>query len=312
MLGGLYQSVLRAELTHRFGVEWGPILTGQAEIAGVPDELLVVFSKRSAAIGVAMAAKLDEFRQREGRAAVTVRTRRLGAGSLGRHPRSASPVTVPPIWRHGGRPKPPRSAGPSTSSTTPSSRPPVNVVPADVLTVDDVVQAVSAQRSSWGRPDVIQAICDRQRPVSQMSGHRWLDGIERSADLVLEHLVDLDPPSDTLRRESDGRSVWIEPTAPRFTSEAVLAQEEDIITWAMAAQADPPAPSTTVDRSGLDVMQGEAAAVGRRPRSAGVGGRPGRRRQDPHAHRGRQRPARPWSPGVRVGADSQCRSQPRT
>ncbi len=67
MLGGLYQSVLRAELTHRFGVEWGPLLTGQAEIAGVPDELLDVFSKRSAAIGAAMAAKLDEFRQREGR-----------------------------------------------------------------------------------------------------------------------------------------------------------------------------------------------------------------------------------------------------
>ena len=67
MLGGLYQSVLRAELTHRFGVEWGPIVNGQAEIAGVPDELLDVFSKRSAAIGVAMVAKLDEFRQREGR-----------------------------------------------------------------------------------------------------------------------------------------------------------------------------------------------------------------------------------------------------
>ena len=67
MLGGLYQSVLRAELTHRFGVEWGPLLTGQAEIAGVPDELLDVFSKRSVAIGAAMAAKLDDFRQREGR-----------------------------------------------------------------------------------------------------------------------------------------------------------------------------------------------------------------------------------------------------
>ena len=40
MLGGLYQSVLRAELTHRFGVEWRPIVNGQAEIAGVPDELL--------------------------------------------------------------------------------------------------------------------------------------------------------------------------------------------------------------------------------------------------------------------------------
>lgn len=34
-LGGLYQSVLRAELTARFGVGWGPVVNGQAEIAGV-------------------------------------------------------------------------------------------------------------------------------------------------------------------------------------------------------------------------------------------------------------------------------------
>ncbi len=40
MLGGPYQSVLRAELTHRLGVEWRPIVNGQAEIAGIPDELL--------------------------------------------------------------------------------------------------------------------------------------------------------------------------------------------------------------------------------------------------------------------------------
>ena len=54
--------------------------------------------------------------------------------------------------------------------------------------------------------------------------------------------------------------MWIEPTAPRYTSEAVLAQEESIITWAMAAQADPPSPSNSVDRTGLDVLQAEAAA----------------------------------------------------
>ena len=67
MLGGLYQSVLRSELTHRFGVGWGPIVNGQAEIAGMPNELLSVFSKRAAAIDVAVAAKVDEFRHREGR-----------------------------------------------------------------------------------------------------------------------------------------------------------------------------------------------------------------------------------------------------
>src|SRR5690606_16638210 len=32
--GGFYQSVLRAELAHRYGVAWEPIVNGQAEIAG--------------------------------------------------------------------------------------------------------------------------------------------------------------------------------------------------------------------------------------------------------------------------------------
>ena len=54
MLGGLYQSVLRNELTHRLGVEWEPIVNGQAEIAGVPKDLLAVFSKRAAAIDDAL------------------------------------------------------------------------------------------------------------------------------------------------------------------------------------------------------------------------------------------------------------------
>jgi hypothetical protein len=76
---------------------------------------------------------------------------------------------------------------------------------------------------------------------------------------VLEHCVDLDPPDSTRRRASDGRSLWIEPTAPRFTSEAVLAEEEHILTWAIDAQSRPPNPSATVNRDGLDVMQTDAA-----------------------------------------------------
>ena len=46
-LGGLYQSVLRAELTARYGVSFGEIVKGQAEIAGMPEGLLEEFSKRS-------------------------------------------------------------------------------------------------------------------------------------------------------------------------------------------------------------------------------------------------------------------------
>ncbi len=50
-LGGLYQSVLRAELTRRYGVGWEPIVNGQAELAGAPAELLEVFSKRTVQVG---------------------------------------------------------------------------------------------------------------------------------------------------------------------------------------------------------------------------------------------------------------------
>ena len=67
MLGGLYQSVLRAELTHRYGVAWEPIVNGQAEIAGLPRELLEVFSKRAGQVDDALAVKVGEFRRREGR-----------------------------------------------------------------------------------------------------------------------------------------------------------------------------------------------------------------------------------------------------
>jgi hypothetical protein len=86
MLGGMYQSVLRNELTHRFGVDWAPIVKGQAEIVGVPDELRDVFSKRGKQVDEALKVKADEFRQREGPSTVAVRASRPWAGGAGRHP----------------------------------------------------------------------------------------------------------------------------------------------------------------------------------------------------------------------------------
>jgi len=63
-LGGLYQSVLRNELTHHFGFAWTELANAQAEVLGFPEELLTVFSKRTGVIDAALAGKLDEFRSR--------------------------------------------------------------------------------------------------------------------------------------------------------------------------------------------------------------------------------------------------------
>ncbi len=260
MLGGLYQSVLRNELSHRLGVDWRPIVNGQAEISGVPDEVLALFSKRSADIDVALADKVDDFRSREGRdpsrweraaltreASADTRSRKSGHGAADLMTRWQSEAAA---------------SGWTTDVLEASIDDAARQAPApEVIVVSDVIDAVSEQRSSWSRADVLQTICDRQRPVSRMSGHIWAATLERAADRVVDQLVDLDPSGDSTRRASDGRSVWIEPTAPRFTSEAVLAQEEAIVTWAMAAQTDRPAPSTTINPAGLDPLQADAAAA---------------------------------------------------
>ncbi|MDP3713734.1 MAG: MobF family relaxase [Mycobacteriales bacterium] len=44
--GFVYQAVLRGELTRTLGVTWGPVRNGQADIAGIPQPLLRLFSKR--------------------------------------------------------------------------------------------------------------------------------------------------------------------------------------------------------------------------------------------------------------------------
>ena len=112
------------------------------------------------------------------------------------------------------------------------------------------------------RFDVLQAICDTAQPHAGIDGARWAATLDRATDSVLEHCVDLDPDDQrTQRRTSDGRSVWIEPSARHHTSNEILDEEEHILSWAIDAQLTPPTPSTTIHTNQLDVMQAEAAAA---------------------------------------------------
>ena len=261
-LGGLYQSVLRAELTNRYRVAFTEIVKGQAEIAGVPAELLGQFSKRSAEVDRALAVKLTEFYQREGRdpsrferaalgreAAVDTRAHKTGNGVPDLKTRwltEAAAVGVTPETL---------AASIGEAGRTPAS--PVQV------TVGEIIEELSSSKSAWHRLDILRTVCDRVRPEPGVGGERWAGALDRAVDKVLEQCIDLDPTLDqhATRRTSDGRSMWIEPVAAHVTSETVLAQEEAILTWAIDAQTAEPSPSFTVRRGGLDVLQADAAAA---------------------------------------------------
>ena len=140
-------------------------------------DLLAVFSKRAAAIEVALAVKIDEFRDRDGREP-SPKERAALKREASADTRGHNPGSVSPIWRHGGA-RGGRGRLDRRALVEHVERAAAERSSTDSLTVAEVVEALSAQHSSWGRPDVMQAICDLHRPVSHMSGHRWAAAIEQ-------------------------------------------------------------------------------------------------------------------------------------
>ncbi len=259
-LGGIYQSVLRAELTARFGVVFGEIVKGQAEISGVPTELLELFSKRTVQVDDALTLKLADFYAREGRDPTmwekAALTREAAADTRVR--KTDRPVDeLRRGWLDAAF-----DAGILPDDLTvwvadaARDRPPVREV-----SMLDVVDVLSAAGSVWHREDVIRVFCDLQQPVPGIGGTEWSTVIEEVADRFIAAGVDLDPNRGAggRVRGSDGRSEWIEPVAAHVTTEPILAQEEAILAWAIDTQLSGPCPSTTVRRGVMDVLQFDAA-----------------------------------------------------
>jgi conjugative relaxase-like TrwC/TraI family protein len=261
-LGGLYQSVLRAEVTYRFGVAWGDIVKGQADIAGFPAEVLEAFSKRAAQVDAAMQTMLAEFRAREGRDPTSKEHGAIGrraAEDTRGHKTGTAPSDLRSLWRAEAA-----AVGVTPDVVEASIRTAAQAAPVEQqrISVADVVAAVGERRSAWHRLDVIQHLGDTVRPRPGIDGHRWAQLLDRAIDTALDQCVDLDPTdTHTPRRRSDGRSVWIEPSARHHTSEHILAQEEHILSWAIDHQIDPPHPAATITGGGLDAMQAEAATA---------------------------------------------------
>jgi conjugative relaxase-like TrwC/TraI family protein len=255
-LGRLYQSVLRAELTHRYGVTWEPVVKGQAEIDGIPDDLLEVFSKRAAQVEALREVLTEAFLEREGRdptrreaaaiereAAVDSRRAKTGLPVAEAQTRWIDEASA--LGWDGQRLARAITHQPQPERTQP--------------TVDDILDTVTARSSTWGRADLLAAICDHTPPQPGYSGADWARALERAADRVRDLHRDLDPDIAGATRAGDGRSIWMDPVVKHLTHDRVLAQEERILTYVLKAQDRDPRPSATVDVTGLDPLQADVA-----------------------------------------------------
>ena len=259
--GGLYQSVLRAELTKRFGVAFDDIDNGLAEIAGVPVELIAQFSKRAADIDIEMDERVGAFIDEIGReptrferAAIEREVSRdTRAPKTGR-----SPAELRARWIAEAA-----ALGIDVRSLTASIAAAARNAPTrHPVSVESILAELAEHRSVWHRLDILRTLCDLTPPQPGHDGASWATALEQAVDTVLADCIDLDPAGDTgQRRKSDGRSIWTEPIAAQATSEHVLAQEERILTWALSTQLDDPCPAVDIDPLGLDEAQLEAASA---------------------------------------------------
>lgn len=260
--GAIYQSVLRNELAHEFGIAWKPIVNGQAEMLGVPAELIAEFSKRSEQIDRVIADKVADFRNRQGREPNHWERAALQreAAEDTRGPKTGNGVPeLVTRWR---------AEAAAVGWDAPGLFDALRVAARELgpepdrIGLDEVVAALSTSGSAWNRAQVVWALCDAARPQPQLDGDQWADVIERVTDQIVDHCFELDPAdSSAPRRKSDGRSMWLPPISTHITTEAILCEEEFVLTWAIDAQSDEPEVSATVRTDGLDVMQAGAAAA---------------------------------------------------
>lgn len=168
--GGVYQAVLRGELTRRLGVAWTPVHRGVAEVAGIPAALLRAFSTRRRQIEAALAAAGGEGRHAAQAAAYATRRRKT----------HAEPAELRAGWRTrvaalGHDPDELIAA-----ALQRQARPPV--VDTERLTAWLLGPAgLTAHASTFTRRDVLTALTDALPPGAPLT----LAGLEAMVDRVL-------------------------------------------------------------------------------------------------------------------------------
>ncbi len=244
--GMLYQAGLRAELTRRLGVVWGPVSEhGQAELAGIPQPLLARFSTRTVEVEAAAEAKIAELERALGRSLEADERRRVSRVAVlaTRRPKTYEHVAEEGLYERWAREA--RDAGWEPGAVVQAAIGPhrlgAPVTPAHV--VSDVVSELCLERATFTRRDVVQAVTRYVDPAVGGDAAQVRAHVEGIADAVLADamVVDLQPPEcvevpvSLLRR--DGGSVWSAPGAARYTTRDMLTIEGRILHAAQVGRA---------------------------------------------------------------------------
>jgi len=225
-VGYLYEAQLRHEVTQRLSAEWTAVRRGIADLTAVPRPVIDEFSTRRREIEAHLEASgFDSARAAQ---VATYATRRM-------KDHSTTVETLADGWRQRAERL---GFDPLVASEAiivgPGSSAPVSD-PIDKIFVDLAgPHGLTQHRSTFGRREVIQAICERLpngAPVSQVI--EWAERFIES-----EHCVELvDHRSPTIRT-STGGSVSARTDQVRYSTPDIIATERHLVESALRRAND--------------------------------------------------------------------------
>jgi conjugative relaxase-like TrwC/TraI family protein len=222
--GYLYEAHLRAELTQRVGVAWGPVRNGIADIDGIPETVLRVFSTRRAEIEAEMA----------GRGVSSARAAEIAAFDT----RQAKDYAVDPVAMVDQWWETAHALGfdPETLAAVLDRDRPVPLTEPHVTQLVNHLLGeggLTEQASTFDRRAVLRAWCD------QITNGAEVQAIEGFADRTLTEpaVVALRSGSSaSLYTRGNSRRIQGPALGVRYSTAELIAFEQDLVDHAVARQ----------------------------------------------------------------------------
>ena len=260
-LSWVYDAALRSELAGRVGLEWQavPEGAGQADLAGVPDGLAEVFSKRSRQVEAKLAELIarwtDEHDGTEpGPRELYLLERRAVTSSRPGKDHAIDAEALRADWQaqaHAARFRLDRLPG--GQGYLPGTEP----IDTEAV-IAAALERVAAEQSAWLRTDVSRHIAALLPPGAAQSADDLTDLVDQLTDRAAARCVELHPPARAATpRRRDGRPVSEHVTDRCLTTAPVFAEESALLEWASTAVDQRTAPPA----AGEDPQPAAAAAV---------------------------------------------------
>lgn len=242
--GTVYHAALRAEATARLGIAWGPVNEhGQADIAGVPEQLIDFWSKRRRTVERAAKRKIGEREAELGWTLTDAERREIYQRATldtrtAKRRDEALPTKIHDVWRLDAQ-----AVGHAVDDWYDGvfHREAHIAQPDTSLVIEAALADLELKHSTWDRTDAIEAIAARipaGLPGDATEARVW---VEHLTDQLLGHAQVLRLAREPLAAATgfvrrDGRSVFEPHNADRYTTTLTLAIEQEILDAAVTGR----------------------------------------------------------------------------